>query len=245
MFYSPSRWCERSSMLHLSFNKTTLHPIVIRTPWNCYSKKRRTSLVMISGYQSAQAWVQSIIRSGVLCNIVQIVSMSWSSASLKSGTVRSRTLLTWPSVSGGKDREHACVQIDNIFGRPFVKRFALFYQTVVLSVMSVCPVCDVGVLWPNVWTDQDETWHAGRPRPWPHCVRWGPSSPPKVAQPPIFGPYLLRPDGCMDHDATWYGGRLRPRRLRVRWRPRTPKKFRPVFIVPKRPDGSRWYLAWR
>jgi len=26
--------------------------------------------------------------------------------------------------------------------------------------------------------DQDETWHAGRTRPWPHCVRWGPSSPP-------------------------------------------------------------------
>jgi len=25
--------------------------------------------------------------------------------------------------------------------------------------------------------DQDETWKAGRPRPWPHCVRWGPSSP--------------------------------------------------------------------
>ena len=22
--------------------------------------------------------------------------------------------------------------------------------------------------------DQDETWLAGRPRPWPHCVRWGP-----------------------------------------------------------------------
>ena len=39
-----------------------------------------------------------------------------------------------------------------------------------------CPVlsvCDVGVLWPNGWTDQYGIWHAGRPRPWPHCVRWG------------------------------------------------------------------------
>jgi len=30
----------------------------------------------------------------------------------------------------------------------------------------VCPVlsvCDVGVLWPNGWMDQDETWHAGTP----------------------------------------------------------------------------------
>ena len=28
----------------------------------------------------------------------------------------------------------------------------------------------------NGWTDPDEIWHAGRPPPWPHCVRWGPSS---------------------------------------------------------------------
>jgi len=48
-----------------------------------------------------------------------------------------------------------------------------------LSCLSVLSVCNVG------WMDQDETWHAGRPRPWPHWVRWGPSSPsPKGAQPP-------------------------------------------------------------
>jgi len=41
----------------------------------------------------------------------------------------------------------------------------------------VCPVCDVGVLWPNGWMDQDATWYGGRPRPKWHCVRWGPSSP--------------------------------------------------------------------
>ena len=52
----------------------------------------------------------------------------------------------------------------------------------VLSVcLSVCPVCDVGVLWPNGWTDQDETRHAGRPQPWPHCVRWGTNSPPQIS----------------------------------------------------------------
>jgi len=64
----------------------------------------------------------------------------------------------------------------------FVKRFALCYRTVVcpvLSCLSVCPVCNIGLLWPNGLTDQDETWHAGRPRPWPYCVRWGPSSPPQ------------------------------------------------------------------
>jgi len=59
-----------------------------------------------------------------------------------------------------------------VIGRPFVKRFVLSYQTIVsLSCLSVCPVCDVVVLWPNGWMVQDETWHAGRSRPWPHCVR--------------------------------------------------------------------------
>jgi len=63
-----------------------------------------------------------------------------------------------------------------IFGQPFVKRFTLSYQTI---VSPVCPVCDVGVLWPNGWTDQDETWHTGKPRRWPNCVIWKPSPPHK------------------------------------------------------------------
>jgi len=43
-----------------------------------------------------------------------------------------------------------------------------------LSCLSVClSVCEVGVLWQNGYMDQDETWDAGRPRPWPRCVRWG------------------------------------------------------------------------
>ena len=77
-----------------------------------------------------------------------------------------------------------------------------------LSCLSVCPVCDVGVLWPNGWMDQDETWHAGRPRPWPHCVRWGSSSPPPK------------------------GGRAAP-------------NFRPMSIMAKRLDGSKWHSARR
>ena len=35
---------------------------------------------------------------------------------------------------------------------------------------------------------------------------------PKGAEPPIFGPRLLWPNGCMDQDATWYGDRPRPTR---------------------------------
>jgi len=58
-------------------------------------------------------------------------------------------------------------------------------------------------MWPNGWMHQGETWRAGGPLPWPHCVKWGPSSPsPKGHSPPIFGPYLLLPNGCMDQDAT-------------------------------------------
>jgi len=50
-----------------------------------------------------------------------------------------------------------------IFGWSFVKRFALCYRTI------VCPVvCNVGVLWPNSWMHQDETWHRGRP--WPRLL---------------------------------------------------------------------------
>jgi len=33
------------------------------------------------------------------------------------------------------------------------------------------------LLWPNGWMDQDATCYKGRPRPRPHCVASGPSSP--------------------------------------------------------------------
>ena len=96
-----------------------------------------------------------------------------------------------------------------------------------LSVLSVCDVC---ALWPNGWTDQDETWQADRPRPWPHCVRWGPSSPPlKGHSSPIFGPCLLWLNGWMDEDATWYGSRHRRRPHCIRRVPSAPRKENPLF----------------
>jgi len=69
-----------------------------------------------------------------------------------------------------------------IFGRPFVRRLALCYQTVVC--LYVCIVCNVGVLWRNGWMDQDETWLAGTPRPWSYCVACGmdPAPPPTKGQ---------------------------------------------------------------
>ena len=38
---------------------------------------------------------------------------------------------------------------------------------------------------------------------------------------PIFGLFLLWPNGWMHQSATWYGGRPQPRRLCVRWGPRS------------------------
>jgi len=67
------------------------------------------------------------------------------------------------------------------------KTVALFY-----AVLSYQSVCNVRVLWPNGWMDQDETWHRGRPRPRPHCVSQGPSSSPKGAQLPNFRPMYVR-----------------------------------------------------
>jgi len=47
----------------------------------------------------------------------------------------------------------------------------------------------------------------------------------KGAEPPIFGPFLLWPNGWMRQDATWYGACPQPRRLCVRWGPSPlPKK---------------------
>ena len=129
-----------------------------------------------------------------------------------------------------------------IFGRPFLKRFALCYRTVIC--LSVLSLCDVGVLWPNGLMDQDETWHGGRPQPRPHCVRWGPSSQKKGHGPlspsPIFSLCLLWANVWMDQNSTWYGGRPRPRPHCVSWGHSSPERgtaapsFRPMSVVDKR-----------
>jgi len=69
--------------------------------------------------------------------------------------------------------------------------------------------------------DQDSTWYVGRPQPRRLRVRWGPSPSPERGRSllPIFGPFLLWPNGWMHQDATWYGGRPQPRGLCVRLGP--------------------------
>jgi len=76
--------------------------------------------------------------------------------------------------------------------------------------------------------------------------------PRKGAEPPIFGPCILRPNGWMDQDATWCRASPQHRRLCVRWGLRSPLPnwHRPPIFGPYlwRPNGCMdqdvtWYVA--
>jgi len=58
--------------------------------------------------------------------------------------------------------------------------------------------------------------------PWEFVFDGDPAPPQKGPSPPIFGPCLLRPNGCTDQDAIWYGDRHRRRQDCVRWGPSSP-----------------------
>ena len=139
---------------------------------------------------------------------------------------------------------------NSILGRQLVKRFALCYRTVVSPVCL--SVCDVAALWPNGWIDQDETWHGGRPRHQPHCLRWGlsyPLPPPKkkgggTAAFPTFRPmycsqtagWIVMPLGTDVDLGSGY--------IVLDGDPDSPKRdiaapsFRPMSIVAKRSPTS-------
>ena len=117
-----------------------------------------------------------------------------------------------------------------------------------LSVSLSCPVCNVGALWPNSWTDQYETWHAGlRVGLSPgHIVLDGNPAPlPKGAQPPNFRPIAVAAKWLHGSRCHLVWGRPLPRRLYVRWGPSPlPKRgrsslpnFRRISIVAKMPLG--------
>ena len=58
--------------------------------------------------------------------------------------------------------------------------------------------------------------------------------PQKGAEPQIFHPYLLWPNGWMDQDATWQGHRSQNKRHCVRWGPSSPSPNRgqsPQFLA--------------
>jgi len=70
-----------------------------------------------------------------------------------------------------------------VFGRPL--QWRLLQVTVRPMQRDRCPVlpfCNVGVLWPNDWMDQDATWYGGRPQPRRHFIRWDLAPPRKGAQ---------------------------------------------------------------
>ena len=79
-----------------------------------------------------------------------------------------------------------------IFEWLFVKRFAR-----AIGPLSECPVLSCvsslwrWCMWPSGSMDQDATWHGGRPRLRPHCVRWGPGPHEKghSCPHPLFGPF--------------------------------------------------------
>ena len=129
----------------------------------------------------------------------------------------------------------------SIFGRPFVKWFALCYRTVVCpDCLSACPVCNVGVYCGQTvgWIKMKLGMQVGLSPG--HIVLDGdPALPPqkKGAQPPLFGPCLLWPNSWMDQDATWYEGRPRPGQHCVRCGPSStpwgtaPAQFSAMSVV--------------
>ena len=103
--------------------------------------------------------------------------------------------------------------------------------------------------------DQDETWHGGRPRSRPHCVRWGPSSPKRSTASQFLAHV------CCGQTAGWIKMLLGtevgldPGDIVLDGDPPPPpKKNRGIaapftlfgpYIVAKQLDGSRCHLAWR
>ena len=136
---------------------------------------------------------------------------------------------------------------DNVIGQPFVKRLPY-----AIGPLSVCPVCDLGVLWPNGWTDEDETWHTGRPWSWPHCVSWGPSSPFPKRHRPQFLAHV-----CCGQTAGWIKMPLGielglgPGHIVPNGDPAPPPpkghspQFSSVSVLAKWLDGSRCHLVGR
>jgi len=144
-------------------------------------------------------------------------------------------------------------RLSYLFLRQFVKQFALCYRTVVCLSCPACPVCNIGVLRPNGWTNQDETRYTGRHPPWAHCGRWGPRSPPPKGHSPQFSAHICcsqmalrikmplgRKVGLDPGDIVLDGDPAPPPQKGTE-----PRNFRPMSIVPKRLDGSRCHLVRR
>jgi len=175
-------------------------------------------------HTAQHAPLSSMIQQNLSLYFSTLVDYSWT-----------QTLTFAPRCSLSEQLEKGNNQF---FGRPFIKRFDLCYRTVLMQ--SVCPACNVGVLWTNGWMDQDKTWHGGRPRPWPHCVRWGPALPKKGGDTaPQFSAHVWcgQMAGWIKMPHSSEEG-PQPRQHCVRWNPppkgAQPPSFRSVSIMAKR-----------
>jgi len=157
-----------------------------------------------------------------------------------------------------------CGQMAGCIKMPLGMEVGLITVDFVSDGDRVPPIFGPCLLWPNGWMDQGATWHEGRPHPMRLCVRWGPSPLPTkgVQIPPQFSTHFycgqtvgyikmplgmelgLSPGDCvLDGNQAPHspkGGGARGRSPGAE-----PSNFRPMSIVTKRLDGSRWQLAWR
>ena len=96
----------------------------------------------------------------------------------------------WPQCTNitdrqtGQDRQWSDSIERTVLQTVAQKQFALCYQTVVC--LSVLSVCDVGVLWPDGWMDQDKTWHEGSLGPGHSILDGDPAPPPQKGHNPNF-----------------------------------------------------------
>jgi len=106
----------------------------------------------------------------------------------------------------------------------------------VCPVLSVCPVCNVDVCGQTVGRIKTKLGMRVGIGPGHSVLDGDQRSLPKGVEPPIFGPYLLWPNGWMDQDTTWCEGRHWLRSQCVTWEPSSPQRdtapnFWPMSIV--------------
>ena len=156
---------------------------------------------------------------------------------------------TWKAYNKANTWSFIFSRYVHIFGRPFVKRFALCYQTVVylsvcLSCLSVtvvhCGQTVVGRLKMKLGV------HVGL-GPGHIVFDVDPATPEKghTHSHPIFVPCPLWPNGWMDEDAAWYGSRPRLRPHCTRRGPSSrergqhlPPLFGPSLLWPRSPISA-------
>jgi len=149
----------------------------------------------------------------------------------------SRPYLLWPN-------GHPSQQLLSIDNRALRAEYCIVGIPHKTAIFGPC------LLWLNGWMDQDTTWYGRRPRPRPHCVGWGPSSPTyKKEHSPQFSAHV-----CCGQTAGWIKMplgtqvRLGPGHIVLRGDQAPQKGHSPNFRslpVAKWLDGSRCQLIDR